>query len=178
MSGYYPFLYNLLSAFNAITFTLLSFLWLYDYRKRRTHWGGYLYLYIVVSCAVLFLANLIDQFSWALVYHPGPFLVYVQIAANAFIPPLMFHFFYRNEKEYLPGRSVWKAALIADYACGALFVAVALLTLGPSRNFLADRSALMAYRLLMVIAATGSGSTLWTSRAQTPICSIEINAAH
>lgn len=164
MSGYYPFLYNLLSAFNAITFTLLSFLWLYDYRKRRTHWGGYLYLYIVVSCAVLFLANLIDQFSWALVYHPGPFLVYVQIAANAFIPPLMFHFFYRNEKEYLPGRSVWKAALIADYACGALFVAVALLTLGPSRNFLADRSALMAYRLLMVIAATGSGSTLWTSR--------------
>jgi signal transduction histidine kinase len=164
VSGYYPFLYNLLSAFNAITFTLLSFLWLHDYRKRRTHWGGFLYLYIVVTCAVLFLANLIDQFSWALVYHPVPYLVYAQIVTNAFIPPLMFHFFYRNEKEYLPGRSGWKVALIADYACGAIFVALALHMPGPSRNFLTDRSALMAYRLLMVIAATGSGSALWTSQ--------------
>jgi signal transduction histidine kinase len=164
VSGYFLFFYNLLSAFNAITFTLLSFLWLHDYRKRRTHWGGYLYLYIVVTCAVLFLSNLIDQFSWALVYHPVPFLVYAQITANALIPPLMFHFFYRNEKDYLPGRSVWKAALIADYTCGALFVALALHMPGPSRNFLADRSALMAYRVLMVIAATGCGFVLWTSQ--------------
>jgi len=164
VSGYYPFIYNLLNAFDAITFTLLSFLWLHDYRKRRTHWGGYLYSYIVVSCAVLFLSNLVDQFSWALVYHPVKFLVYLQVAANAFIPPLMFHFFYRNEKEYLPGRSVWKAALIADYACAALFAATALYMLGPSRNFLADGSALMVYRVLMVIAAMGCGVVLWTSR--------------
>lgn len=164
MSGYYPFIYNLLNAFDAITFTLLSFLWARDYQKRRTHWGGYLYLYIVVSCAVLFLSNLVDQFSWALVYHPVNFLVYVQVAANAFIPPLMFHFFFRNEKEYLPLRLAWKAALIADYACAALFAATALDMLGPSRNFLADASALMVYRVLMVIAAMGCGFVLWTSR--------------
>jgi signal transduction histidine kinase len=154
----------LLYAFNAITFTLLSYLWFRDYRKHRTHWGGYLYLYIVVSCASLFLSSLVDKFSWALVYHPVKFLAYVQIAANALIPPLMFHFFYRNEKDYLPGRSVWKAALIADYACGALFAAMTLLTLGPSRNFLADKSAVIVYRVLMVIAATGCGFVLWTSQ--------------
>lgn len=164
MSRYYPFLDILLSAFNVITFALLSLLWFRDYRQRRTHWGGYLYLYIVIACGVLFLFNLINQFSCALVYHPLIFLVYPQIVANALIPPWMFHFFYRNEKEHLPGRTVWIAALVANYVTAGLFAAVALYALGPSQDFLANKAALIAYRVVMVVAATGSGLALWTSR--------------
>jgi len=55
VSWYYPWLEVLLCSFNGITFTLLAFLWFREYRKYGSHWGGHLYLYLTVACAVLFV---------------------------------------------------------------------------------------------------------------------------
>jgi signal transduction histidine kinase len=165
VSGYYPWLDVLLNSFSAITFTLLSFLWLQEYRKRGSHWGGYLYLYITAACAILFVSNLVNYLSWGMVYYGQPFLVYPQIAASALLPGWLLHFFYRNEKEGLPGRRIWQGGLFAVYALGFLFAALALGALGrPNQDYLGDRRTLLAFRALMVTAATGCGLVLWVSR--------------
>ena len=165
MSGYYPWLDVLLWGFNGITFTLLSFLWLQEYRKSGSHWGGYLYLYITTACAILFVSNLVNYLSWGMVYYGQPFLVYPQIAAQTLLPPLLFHFFYRNEKEGLSGRGVWQAGLFAVYALGLLFAVLALGALGrPFQDYLSDKPTLLAYRALMVAAATGCGLILCVSQ--------------
>ncbi len=165
MSRYYPWLEVLLRSFNGITFILLSFLWLHEFRKRGSHWGGYLYLCITVACAVLFVSSLVDYLSWGMVYYGQPFLVYPQIAANALLPSLLFHFFYKNEKEGLPARRIWQAGLFAVYALGLLFAVLALGALSrPYQDYLSDPPTLLTYRALMVAAATGSGLLLWASR--------------
>lgn len=165
MSTWYPWLEVLLYSFNGITFTLLSFLWFREYRKSGNHWGGYLYLYLTVACAALFGCNLVNYLSWGMVYYGQPFLVYPQIAALALLPPLLFHFFYRNEKAGLRGRRIWQAGLFAVYALALLFVVLALGALGrPFQDFLGDPRTLLAHRVLMVAGATGCGLILWASR--------------
>jgi len=165
VSRYYPWLEILLCSFNGITFTLLSVLWLREFRKRGRHWGGYLYLYITVACAVLFVSCLVDYLSWGMVYRGLPFLAYPQITPTALLPPLLYHFFYRAEKEWLPGRRIWQAGLYTIYALGLGFAALALATPGgPRVDFLNDRPTLLACRLLMVTAAAGCGAVLWASR--------------
>src|ERR1035438_1286793 len=54
VSRYYPWLEVLLRSFNGITFILLSFLWLHEFRKRGSHWGGYLYLCITAALGLPF----------------------------------------------------------------------------------------------------------------------------
>ena len=164
MSRYYPWLEVLLRSFNGITFILLSFLWLHEFRKRGSHWGGYLYLCITVACAVLFVSSLVDYLSWGMVYYGQPFLVYPQIAVNALLPALLFHFFYRNEKQRLPRRRIWQAGLVAVYALGLLFAVMAFGALGrPFQDYWGDPATLLADRALMIAAATGCGLILWTS---------------
>lgn len=165
MSRYYPWLDVLLGSFNAITFILLSFLWLHEFRKRGSHWGGHLYLCITVACAVIFISNVVNYLSWGMVYYGQPFLVYPQTAAQALLPPMLYHFFYRAEKERLPGRRMWQAGLFTVYALGLRFAILALATPGgPRLDFLSDRPTLLAYRVLMVTAAAGCGLVLWASR--------------
>ena len=165
MSRYYPWLDVLLCSFNGITFTLLSFLWLQEYRKRGSHWGGYLYLCITAACAVLFVSNLANYLLVGLVYYAPLFLAYPQIASNALLPPLVYHFFYRNERERLPGRWKWRTGLPVLYALGLLFAVLAFVAQGgPRQDFLGDPRSLLAYRALMVAAATGCGLILWASR--------------
>ena len=165
MSRYYPWLEILLYSFNGITFTLLSFLWLHEYRKRRSHWGGYLYLYVAVACAVLFLSNVAVYLSWGLLYYVPQFLAYPRDVAFSAIPPLVFHFFYRKEKESLSARWMWQAGLLGVYALGLLFAALVIFAPGgPQLDFLRDRRELIACRVLMATAAVGCGLVLWASR--------------
>jgi len=165
VSRYYPWLEILLYSFNGITFTLLSFLWLHEYRKRRSHWGGYLYLYVAVACAVLFLSNVAVYLSWGLLYYVPQFLAYPRDVAFSAIPPLVFHFFYRKEKESLSARWMWQAGLLGVYALGLLFAALVIFAPGgPQLDFLRDRRELIACRVLMATAAVGCGLVLWASR--------------
>jgi signal transduction histidine kinase len=165
VSWYYPWLEVLLCSFNGITFTLLAFLWFREYRRYGSHWGGHLYLYLTVACAVLFVSNVLNYLSVGLAYHDLTFLVYPQLAANALLPSLLYHFFYRNEREGLPARRMWLAGLFAVYALGIWFVVLALGALGrPHQDYLGDKPTLLAYRALMVAAAAGSGLVLWASR--------------
>jgi signal transduction histidine kinase len=165
VSRYYPWLDILLCSFNGITFILLSVLWLHEFRKSGRHWGGYLYLCITVACAVLFVSSLVNYLSWGMVYFGLPFVAYPQIAATALLPPLLYHFFYRIEKDRLPGRRIWQAGLYTIYALGLGLAALALVRPGgPRPDYLSDRPTLTACRLLMVTAAGGCGAVLWVSR--------------
>jgi hypothetical protein len=164
VSRYYPWLEILLGSFNAITFILLSFLWLYEYRKRGSHWGGYLYLCLVVACAVLFVTNLLYYLSWGLIYWAPTFLFYPQVIANAAIPPLVYHFFYRNERKHLPLLPIWRGGLVVAYALGFAVAFAAFSFASPNTDFLADQRVLLAYRANMAAAAVGCGLVLWASR--------------
>ena len=165
VGGFYPWLDVLLNTFDAITFTLLALLWLREFRKTGSHWGGYLYLYLTAACAVLFSSNVISYLLRGTVYHSPMFLVYAQIASNAVLPPLLSHFFYRSEKEGLPGRRLWFGGVIASYALGAVFAVLAFTkTVGPRLDFLDDRSTLVTYRAVMITAALASGLMLLVSR--------------
>lgn len=168
MSGFYPWLDILLCSFNGITFALLSFLWLREYRKSGTHWGGFIYVYITVACAALFISNLLTYLSWGMVYYAQPFLAYPRIAATALLPPMLYHFFYRAEKTRLPGCWMWRAGLVAFYALGLGFAALALAAPGSRFDFLKDKTTLLADRVLMVTAAAGCGVVLWASRRPDP----------
>jgi len=163
VSRVYPWLDLLLCSFNAITFTLLACLWLRDYWKRRSHWGGYLYLCVTAAFAVLFCSNIASYLSLGMFYRPVPFLGYFQVAANALIPPLVFHFFYRNERGSLSGHWMWRISVLAVYALGLLFAALAILPAGPQGDLLGDKNALMAYRGMMIAGALGCGIVLLAS---------------
>jgi len=165
VSKYYPWLDVLLCSFNGITFTLLSFLWFHEYRRRRSHWGGYLYLCVVAACAVLFVSDVAMYLSLGLMYYAPQFPLYTRTTSFSLIPPLVCHFFYRNEKENLPGRWVWRAGVVIVYAMGLAFAARQILAPGGQQpDFLRDRSDLIACRILMATAAVGSGLILWASR--------------
>jgi len=164
VSRVYPWLDILLCSFNAITFTLLACLWLREYWKRGSHWGGYLYLGVTGAFAVLFCSNLAHYLSWGMFYRPVPFLAYFQIGANALIPPLVFHFFYRNERGSLSGHWVWRTSLLSVYALGLVFAVLAVLPPGPQADFLGGTRPLAAYRAMMVAGAAGCALVLLVSR--------------
>ena len=59
---------------------------------------------------------------------------------------------------------MWRTGLIAIYAVGLLFAALALGSLGrPFQDYLSDETTLLAYRALMVAAAAGCGLVQWFS---------------
>jgi len=164
VSRIYPWLDILLCSFNATTFTLLACLWLREYWKRRSHWGGYLYLCVTVAFAVLFCSSIASYLSWGMFYHSVPFLDYFKIAANALIPALVFHFFYRNERGSLSGHWIWRTSLLAVYALGLLYAVLAVLPPGLQGDLLRDKYILTAYRSMMIAGAVGCGLVLLASR--------------
>ena len=156
MNKYYYLALNLLYCFNAISFALMCFLSLRQYRKRRTEWGGSAYVALVIVFAALYLAIIADEVAYALVHHPVPLVKIFERAANLLIPPLLFHLFYRNEKEHVPYRRGWQACLLAIYAIGALEIA--------AEAFRTSLYRAVVLTGLMCGAAVGSGALLWVSR--------------
>jgi hypothetical protein len=60
----YYLLLTLVRSLDAISFVLLSFLCIRDYRVRRTRWGGGAYCALVVTFAVLYLDILAEEAVW------------------------------------------------------------------------------------------------------------------
>ena len=165
MSGYYPWLDILLCSFNGITFILLSFLWLREHRKSGSHWGGYLYLYITVACAVPIClpARQLPLVGNALLRATVPGDTLRSPPTLCFPPCCSISSTKREGGTARPldmaGRSV------AVYALGLWFAVLALGALGrPYQDYWSDKPTLLASRALMVAAAAGCGMILWTSR--------------
>jgi hypothetical protein len=128
LSAYYPLLEILVLCFNAILFVLLSFLILRDFRGRRTRWGGYLYPAVIFTLAALFVAHLANHFAAGL-WNSGVALAYFpEMAGKYLIPPLVFHLFWREEQDYLPGPRIWRICLVALYALSVASGACAINT--------------------------------------------------
>jgi len=116
------FLYTALisvRSLNAISYVLMSFLAIREYRARKARWGGPAYSALIVTFAVLYLCLVVGEVVSGLTgRHPVRFFGAIETASPVLITLLLFHAFYNNEREYLPGRKIWKAFLVLFYAIG------------------------------------------------------------
>jgi len=104
---------------NAISYVLMSILAIRDYRVRKTRWGGPAYSGLIVTFAVLYLSLVVGEVVSGLTgRHPVVFFRAVETASPVIVTLLLFQAFYHNEREYLPGRKIWKAILMLLYAMG------------------------------------------------------------
>ncbi len=163
--AYYPLLEMLLCSFNAILFTLLSFLCLRDFRGRRTQWGGYIYPSILVVFAVLFLIHLATEVVIGLLGRRLFVLDVPEVAVNYLIPPLVVNLFYRSGKERLAASRGWYVSVVAFYLVSLLFGAGALNgVVGFWRGGWPGWPVMViAFRALMVGTAAWCGLLVWVS---------------
>ena len=104
---------------NAISYVLMSILAIREYRVRKTRWGGPAYSVLIVTFAVLYLGLVVGEVVSGLTgRHPVHFFAAIETSSPVIITLLLFHAFYHNEREYLPGRRIWKAFLVMFYAIG------------------------------------------------------------
>ncbi|HWR52256.1 MAG TPA: histidine kinase, partial [Bryobacteraceae bacterium] len=156
----------LVLCFNAILFVLLAFLILRDWRKHRTRWGGRLYPASIFALALFFVAHLANHFAAGL-NNGGAAIIYLpEMAGKYLIPPLVFHLFYRNEKDYLRAAPIWQTCLVALYALSAISCAFAVNTsaLGWFDAYPGWLAVDLLGRIVMVFGAVGGGLALWLSR--------------
>ncbi len=166
LSAHYPLLELLVCVFNAILFTLLSFYYLRDYRKRSTGWGGYLYAHIVVLCAVLFVGHLGNDLAEELLRRRLALFDLLEISAKYLIPPLTLHLFFRNGKDHLSAPRLWQTCIVSLYAAAVLF-SMAEINTGVTRwhgGWPGWAVARPLFRILMATAAAGSCVALWGAR--------------
>ena len=163
--AYYPLLEIMVCAFNVVLFALLSFYCIRDYRRQKTEWGGYIYAYVVVTCAVLFVAHLGNDFANEFVRHRYRVFDFFEIAAKYLVPPLVLHLFYRNEKEHLRRVTAWRVNIGIGYAMAIAFAVAEMniLVFGWSGGWPGWSVARPLFRALMTVAALGSGVVLWAA---------------
>jgi len=164
----YYLLLTLVDSLDAISFVLLSFVCIRNYRVRRTRWGGGAYCALIVTYAVVYLNILVEGAIWIETGHTVPPVTAFDLAVSLLIAPLMFHAFYSGEGEHLPTRRVWQTWLSLSYGF-ALTGAIAggLVILGVAQNpLLVDiRSATRSWHLAnIVLAAAGIVAMLCASR--------------
>ncbi len=165
--AYTPLIELLVCAFNAILFVLVSFYCVRDYRRRGTQWGAYIYAYVVVLCALLFIGHLGNDFATELAHHRYGFFDVLEIGSKYLIAPLVFHLFYRDERDYLPARRIWPVGLVILYGAAILSGAAELNigVIGFSQGWPGWSVVRLLFRGLMIGAATGSAAILWMSRS-------------
>ena len=168
LSRSFYLLLTLVRSLDAISFVLLSFLCIRDYRVRRTRWGGGAYCALMVAYAIVYLNVLPQEAIWLVAGHSLPWLDALEMAVSLLVAPLMFHAFYNGERQHLPARRVWKTWLGLSYgfavsgAIGGEFV-----TMGVLRNPLPVNtpSAVRLWHLSnIVFAAAGIVAILCASR--------------
>ena len=166
LPAYVPLIEMLVCAFNAILFTLLFWYSVRDYRRRRTGWGGYLYTYVVVLVAALFAGHLGNDFAAEFLSRRVALFDLCEIAAKYLVAPLVVHLFYRNEREFLRGRALWRIGIAAIYVLGVTFAAaeVNIGVIGWAHGWPGWSVVRPLFRVLMILGALGAGLTLLTAR--------------
>jgi len=164
--AYYPLVEMLLCSFNAIVFTLLSFLCLRDFRGRRTQWGGYIYPSILVVFAVLFVVHLGTEVVIGLLGRRLLALDIPEVTVNYFIPPLVVHLFYHSEREHLKTSGFWRISVVAFYVVSFVWCVAAVNAVGGfwRAGWPGWPVSVIAFRSLMVGTAAWCGLLFWASR--------------
>lgn len=88
----------------AIGYTLIAGLFLRDYRKRKTQWGGTPYVCLALANAFIYSFNITTAVL------PVPelrFALLIRTSCIFLVPPLLSHLFYHNEKGHLPAPRLW-----------------------------------------------------------------------
>jgi hypothetical protein len=161
-------LLTLVRSLDAISFVLLSFLCIRDYRVRRTRWGGGAYCALMVAYAIVYLNALAQEAIWITTGHSLLTQDLLELAVSLLIAPLLFHTFYIGERQHLTPHRFWRTWLRLAYAialCGV--VGGGAVSAGMARNPLPVNTPLMARLYLlgdMVFAAIGTVGLLWASR--------------
>jgi len=165
LAAYFPLVEMLVCAFNAILFILLAWYSIRDYRRRRTHWGGYLYACLVVLVAIMFSAHLGNDFVTEFLSRRISLLDISEIAAKYLIPPLMVHLFYVNEKDCLPAPRTWQICIGVVYPLSVAFAAAEanIVVCHWSHGWPGWSVARPLFRALMIVAALSTGLILWTA---------------
>jgi hypothetical protein len=104
----------------------MSVLSIRQYRVRKTRWGGAAYCALIVTFAVQYLSLMIGEAVSVATGHSVALFHAVNETAPVMVTVLLFHVFYNSEREYLPGRRIWKAFLGLSYA-GAVAAAIGVL---------------------------------------------------
>src|SRR5215471_4090755 len=112
MDRYVPLLRVLLDSFSAICFTLMAALCLRERSRRHTRWGGAVYTWTALACAIHFLYRSTRFLFGGQLARP---LTALDLCAQFFLPALLFHLIYASERTNLPLRNAWKSCLIVCY---------------------------------------------------------------
>lgn len=168
--AYYPLLEILILCFNSIVFVLLSFLILRDFRQRGARWGGYLYPASVFTLAVFFVAHLANHFAAGLKGGGSAIIYFPEMAGKYLIPPLVFHLFFRNEKDCLRAPRLWQTCLVSLYVLSIVSGAAAINTsaIGWFGGYPGWPAVTLLGRIVMIWGAAGAGLALWLSRRAKP----------
>jgi signal transduction histidine kinase len=153
----------LLESFSAISFTLIAFFSLREYRNRRSRSGGAVYVWLAAACAVHFLLRVSAGLLRATLGSEVVALAAAYAATGLLILPLILHLFYRNEKVYLPLRGLWRACLAALYVAASA-LGMGAVTVAMSAAPRVGKWAGTVVTSLIVFAALTSGALLWSSR--------------
>ncbi|HTP88384.1 MAG TPA: histidine kinase [Bryobacteraceae bacterium] len=177
LNAYFPLLEMVTCAFNAVLFTLIGVYSIRDYQRQKTRWGGGLFTYVVVLCAVVFIAHLGNDFATEFLRRRVPLFDLLEIVPKYAIPPVMAHLFYRNEKEHLRAERFWRSYIGFLYAIGAGFAA-AEVNAGVGhwlQGWPGWPVVRLQFRILMIFAAAGCGLTLLTARQRisTPLARMQ-----
>jgi hypothetical protein len=167
----YYLLLTLVRSLDAISFVLLSFLCIRDYRVRRTRWGGDAYCALVVAFAVLYLDVLAEEAVWITARRSLWPLDFADGLTSVLISPLLFHAFYNGEREYLAARRVWQAWLGLSYVnvLGAVIGAVSLgIVLSPPPAHTQHTLRLWDLAFIVFSAAGTFGTLCASRRTETP----------
>jgi len=162
---YYTLIPILVRGFCAIAFLFLSFYCLSERRMRKTRWGGNAYAAFVVTYAILYLDILAEEWAGFNLGRTVPFLDIVAAVTSLLIPPLLFHIFYNNERDYLPLRRIWLTCLGITYALSLTGLIVAAATIMGALHIAVSRT--LQYILIMppvILAIVGSLAVLCTTR--------------
>ncbi len=166
LNAYYPLIEMLVSCFNAILFALLTWFCFQDYRKRRTLWGGRLFILTVASLAVLFLAHFGNEIVTDLLKRRSVLFDVLEIAAKYLIPSMAFHVFYRNGRDNLTRHGMWRAAVALVYLMSGILggAAINAAAIGYGGGWPGWDVADVFFKITMISGATGCCLVLWFTR--------------
>jgi signal transduction histidine kinase len=120
---------HLVCTWGASIFVLFALLYLrQEHRRRLSFWGGYLGAAVASGSALFYLSPIL----WELAYLYGGWLGPVRDWANALslaALPLFMHLWYHVQRDRLPGRFLFRSAILAMYAIGGLLAADRVLNL-------------------------------------------------
>lgn len=162
MQAYLFIASSLLDSFSAICFILVAVYSLQEMDKRRNRWGGAIYVWLVATCALHFMARVSSMLLQNALGRQVLVLEIADAITGFLIPALLLHLFVAAERSYLPRPAFWSACVGIMYG-GSIVGAVAGAGL-ESGILSAWEPIRTAYTAMLGTAGILAGIAIWASR--------------